>query len=477
MAKKSLKQRLLIGFSVVVVIMAVMIGVALYSIFHFGSLMDRLVTEDITELSTLNDLKNAMVSQSHAALDYYAGPRKPELFSELQGRDQRIRSLLSQLFSVSSGPETINQLFDGYDRYWQKYNSLLKERTPSNAEKIKGLGKDLRALAIIKINVLIDEENREIKGIANKGRTDLGLAIPVLLGLVLVALILSLVISFRITASVSDPIDKLVKATLQINAGDLSARSRIKGEDEISQLSKSFDEMAGSLEKLFNEQKSFLADASHELKTPLTVIQGYAEVALLSPEVRNNPEAANGFEGILSVTTQMKRIVNDLLFLSRSSLGKLPMEEKAVDLKNLLEKIQEDAKILAQTKNISYSLDAVPATIVGDESRLRQVFFVLLDNAIKFTPSGGRIDVDTRVAGNVVRLGFSDTGSGIPEKDIPYIFDRFYQVDRSRSKEGAGLGLAIAKVIIESHGGEVKVESQPGKGTRFSIDFPIKEGA
>lgn len=472
---KNLKQRLLIGFSIVVVTMAVMIGVVLYSIFHFSSLMDRLVTEDITELSTLNDLKSAMVNQSHAALDYYAGPQKPELFSELQGRDQRIRSLLKQLFSVSSGAETINQLTDGYDGYWKKYNVLLKERTPSNTERVKGLGKDLRALAIIKINELIDEENKEIKGIASKGRGDLAFAIPVLLGLILATLILSVLISVRITDSVTRPIDQLVKTTQQMNEGDLSARSQIKSNDEIGQLSQSFDEMAASLERLFNEQKSFLADASHELKTPLTVIQGYAEVAMLSPEVRSNSDVLNTFEGILSVTSQMKRIVNDLLFLSRSSLGKLPMEEKEVELQNLLEKIQEDAKILAQMKNISFKLETEPAVIMGDESRLRQVFFILLDNAIKFTPSGGTIGVSTHKEDGKARLSFTDTGTGIPEKDIPYIFDRFYQVDRSRSREGAGLGLAIAKVIIESHQGHVTVESQPGKGTRFNIDFPLKE--
>lgn len=470
---RRLENKLFLGFSVIIAVMALMIVIFLAALFHFSAQMDQLVNREISELSLLNELKGSLVNQSHLAYDF-ASSQKPELLAEMNHQDQKIRSMLSDL-NKRKDNRAVKRLTAAYGAFWAQNRAMIDGPEGPNIFRVKKMGAELRRVAITRINAQIEEVNLKIKEISSRGRTDLTLAIPFLIVLFIMTLILSAIISVRITRSITHPVGQLLTMTRRINQGDLSARSQIRQVDEIGLLSDSFNEMAASLEKLFNEQKIFLADASHELKTPLTVIQGYAEVALLSQEVRCQPELINRFEAILLVAERMKKIVGELLFLSKASMNTLPLERKEIDLKWLLESIEADASILTRMKNIDFALTAEPAAIVGDESKIKQLFFILLDNAVKFTPPGGSVEVTSQPRGNRVILSFKDSGKGIPEKDLPYVFNRFYQADASHSGAGAGLGLAIARAIVEAHGGGVTVVTHEGKGSTFHLEFPRKE--
>jgi two-component system, OmpR family, sensor histidine kinase CiaH len=227
----------------------------------------------------------------------------------------------------------------------------------------------------------------------------------------------------------------------------------------------------------FVRQRQFTADASHELRTPLAIIRANAEMLGRS----HGLDEADGelADEIINETDHLNRLVGDLLTLARADTGALQIVHKPVDLRALVEQVHEDVRLIAAERDITSSVSLNGAVSVsGDEGRLRQLLLILLDNAMKYTDAGGRIDIELRRADNRAHLVVSDTGIGIPRDDLPHIFDRFYRVDRAREHEsgGTGLGLSIANWIVQAHHGSIRPDSTIGAGTTFTVDLPVLSG-
>jgi signal transduction histidine kinase len=232
------------------------------------------------------------------------------------------------------------------------------------------------------------------------------------------------------------------------------------------------------IRQAFARQRKFTADASHELRTPLALIRANAEMLCRHGEGLREGDAELVGE-IIRETDHLNRLVSDLLTLARADSESAEINTKPVDLRALVSDVHEDLQRIAESRGIeSQAVVNGPVTVEGDETRLRQLLLILLDNALKYTDPGGKVDISLDRVDGRARLAVSDTGVGIPPQDLPHIFDRFYRVDRAREHEsgGTGLGLAIAKWIAQAHHGSIKVQSEVGRGTRFQVELPARQG-
>jgi len=230
------------------------------------------------------------------------------------------------------------------------------------------------------------------------------------------------------------------------------------------------------IRKSWDKQQQFVADASHELRTPIAVIQTRSELLFRHPQHTIEEESEN-IALILKESKRMGRLTDDLLTLARTDSNQLQIHAAAVQVDQLLQEITEQFVLLAETKFIRFHAQIEPSVIWGDEHRLRQLFIILLDNALKFTPPEGSIEVSCHQVSHSVGIVIKDSGCGISEADLPRIFERFYRGDkrRSRYEGGTGLGLSIAEWIVHAHKGTIRVRSQLSVGTEFQINFPKKQ--
>ncbi|MGQ9546243.1 MAG: sensor histidine kinase [Dehalococcoidia bacterium] len=271
------------------------------------------------------------------------------------------------------------------------------------------------------------------------------------------------------------PVDKIAQTAQEIGEGDLSRRINVDTKDELGRLAGTLNSMIERLEKAFRRQKQFTSDASHELRAPLAVIEAEATLALQKERAAN--DYRQSLEIISREARQMSSLVDKLLALARADAGKERWNFTEVNVGRLISDLGTDVEILCQEKGLNFRIGETPDLLVrGDEARLRELFMNLFDNAIKYTPSPGTVSVSLRREGQMAVVAVTDTGVGIPGEDIPFIFERFYRVDKSRSRAdgGSGLGLAICKHIAEAHGGKIEVESRPGEGSTFSVWLPLQ---
>ncbi|TFH37341.1 MAG: HAMP domain-containing protein [Anaerolineales bacterium] len=288
------------------------------------------------------------------------------------------------------------------------------------------------------------------------------------------AMIVAAIIGYMAAGAALKPLDQVTATALQITrADDLSRRIPLLGPPtgEVGQLIQAFNETLERLDNLFQAQRRFLADVSHELRTPLTAIRG--NVDLIRQFGSGDEES---LEAIGSEVERMTRMVQDLLILAQAETGKLPLAQEAVELDTLMLEVYRQGKVLSRDKLQIKIGREDQARVKGDRDRLKQVLLNLVANAIEHTPSGGLIQLDLVCQGDHAELRVSDNGPGIPEDDLPHIFERFFRRDPSRSRRtggGAGLGLSIAFWITRSHGGTIKVESKEGQGSTFTIILPL----
>jgi len=260
----------------------------------------------------------------------------------------------------------------------------------------------------------------------------------------------------------------------RISARNLHERLRIgnKG-DELGHLGRVFNDLLSRLDGSFESMREFIADASHELRTPLSIIRGEADVAL--SQERDSKEYSDALTIIQDEAKRLSRIVDDMMALARADAGQRQLQIEEFYLNDLVEECCRAATVLTVREGISLTL--APTTDIpfrGDEELLRRMLLNLLDNAIKYTPSGGSVSVElARERGNV-KILVSDTGIGIPADDAPHVFERFYRVEKARSRAdgGSGLGLAIAKWVAEAHKGSIQLVSSSGKGSTFTVSLP-----
>lgn len=270
------------------------------------------------------------------------------------------------------------------------------------------------------------------------------------------------------------PVASITEKARRIGAESLNERVEVVGGDEIGSLAATINEMIERLERSFDQIKQFTADASHELKTPLTVLKGEMEIALRSKDDTEYMKEA--LASSLEEIDRMSSIVHNLLDLARIDVEKGVMKEEEVRLHEVLSERFEQFRRVALDRGVELDiLRNEPAVVCGDPLRVGQLVYNLIDNAVKYTPEGGKVELTLAAEGGRAVLRVRDTGIGIDEEDLPYLFDRFYRVDKARSRDagGAGLGLSICREIVNSMGGDISAESGEGSGTTFTVRLPL----
>ena len=271
------------------------------------------------------------------------------------------------------------------------------------------------------------------------------------------------------------PVDQLSQTAEQMSVQDLALRLPVmRSGDALERLTSAFNKLLGRLSASVQTSRRFLADASHEVRTPLTIIKGELQ-ELLASEVSLTNELREHIGSVLEEVARLEHLVSGLLVLSRLDAGVTQRDWVTVDLAELALSTAEQMRLLAEDRGIGMELSGLKrAEIRGDRARLKQIIVNLLDNAIRFTPRGGGVTLRTFGSDSGCILELSDSGVGIPAAAIPHVFDRFFRVDEARSREdgGAGLGLSIVKSICAMHGAQIEVNSQVARGSTFRVKFP-----
>lgn len=272
------------------------------------------------------------------------------------------------------------------------------------------------------------------------------------------------------------PIQRLAETARMIQAGDLHQRVPVPAvRDEVQYLALTLNEMLDSLEQSFFQQRRFVADASHELRTPVAAIRNKAEVAFL--RTRSQDEYRQILGGIHAESERLGHLIHDLLALARGDEGQARFEYEPVHLDLLIESVVANAEEQAKEQEVELTIEELPSvTLLGDEARLIQVLMNLVENAISYTNRGGQVYVYLTVSPSQVQIAIRDTGIGIAPEHLPHIFERFYRADAARRRtrgSSSGLGLAIVEWIIHAHGGQIDVESEVGRGSCFTVMLPL----
>ena len=273
------------------------------------------------------------------------------------------------------------------------------------------------------------------------------------------------------------PLSDLVQAADAVAAGDLGVRVEESGRGGLARLARAFNRMTGELERADQRRRNLTADVAHELRTPLHIIQGNLE-GVLDGVYEPTDEH---IRATLAETRALGRLIEDLRVLSLAEAGELPLTREDVAVGDLLADVETSFSGQAEADGVELRVEppALPLQVRGDPGRLDQILSNLVANALRHTPRGGRVTLAAQEIDGYIRLSVSDTGEGIAEEDLPYVFDRFWRGDRARDRSAghSGLGLAIARQLARAHGGELEVANQPGAGATFTLALPSSPGA
>lgn len=398
------------------------------------------------------DIGSAKCTQGFDA--FFAGTPEGNLIHVLDERGERIYPLIS----------------DPGDRFPWPADTASKDRTYS---KVQYEGAPFRVLSepvIIgnaKYHVVIGGQLRDNRALVKQFTVGLLWAAPILL-------IFSAAIGYFLSTRALNPVAKLISSVRSISIGNLSQRlPAIQSGDELEALTETCNDMLARLELAVGQITRFTADASHELRSPITYIYTQSEFALKNLTL--DEESEECFSEILRECEEATCLLTDMLMLARCDSGRSGMVFARTDLKNVLDDVYRKAVPLAEGKQHRITFEASrseSAWIMGDAPSLRRLFWIMLDNAIKYTPAGGQINVRLQTIGNEAKVDIQDNGIGISQESLPCIFDRFYRVDKARnSTEGSGLGLSIAKWISDMHRGDLSVKSLENIGSTFQVSF------
>ncbi|WP_340023663.1 ATP-binding protein [Paenibacillus sp. FSL K6-1096] len=287
------------------------------------------------------------------------------------------------------------------------------------------------------------------------------------------AFLLALGITWIIAQYLSRPLLVMQQATRKIAAGELETRLDMKSNDELGSLAQAINDLAADLQRYRDTRQEFFANISHELRTPITYLEGYSQV--LRQELYDTAEEKNKYlEIIHDEALRLQHLVEDLFDLAKMEEGKIDLELDWVNMSELTQQVVRKAELKSIEKGLSlkYTENGTMKKIRADKKRMEQIILNLLENAVRYTEKG-EINVSLTYTSSAFLFVVEDSGIGIPEDEIPYIFERFYRVEKSRSRQfgGTGLGLSIVKKLVELQGGKIKVTSQAGQGTRFEIEF------
>jgi signal transduction histidine kinase len=291
------------------------------------------------------------------------------------------------------------------------------------------------------------------------------------------AALVALLLSRWLARGMTQPLRDMAAAARRMEVGDYTTRIHTRSRDEVGQLAVAFNRMSGELQDLEQSRRDLVANVSHELKTPITAIRAHLE-NLLDGVERPDPET---LEVMLAQSERLGRLVEQLLDLSKLESGEVSLSRAPVRLEPLVARVLSEIEVARADRGVrvvpNLPVDLPP--IDADAERVHQVLFNLLDNALRFTPSGGKVTVAAQSENGTVHVSVADTGVGIAPEHLPRLFERFYRVDQARSREdgGTGIGLAIARSVVEAHGGHIRAESRLGRGSTFTFDLPAATAA
>jgi len=415
---------------------------------------------DNTLATTARDILQVTRVNSVAEIDVITLPpldMTSNVYVQLWGEDNQIKSASPSIENLTTSLDPIGL---------KAGEPIYRENTIQNVH-LRVLSIPLRA-GNHSVGILQVATNLNV---ADTARRDL---LNILLISTIVSTLFAGIGSWLVLGRVLAPLGAATETALAINrADDLSRRIPydVASDDEIGNLIEAFNQTLERLENLFTSQQRFLADVSHELRTPLTVIKGNAD---LMRRMKKFDE-----ESLASIDQEagrLTRLVGGLLLLTQADSGKLTLNKQPIELDTLLLEVFQEMRILAGNKVHLKIANIDQIQFNGDRDRLKQVLLNLVGNAIQYTPQDGDVLMGLARIGDQTRIIVRDTGPGIPSEDLPYIFDRFYRAEKSRTRStspGFGLGLSIAKWIVENHGGTINVESREGKGTTFAIWLPL----
>ena len=289
----------------------------------------------------------------------------------------------------------------------------------------------------------------------------------------------ALIAAFVFAISLTAPIKTMTSAIRRMGKGDLTARVKVHASGELKELADSYNAMAEKIENFDQSRSQFVQNASHELKTPLATMKLLLENLIYQPDMPSELRA-EFMQDMNHEIDRLSGIITDLLTLTKMDSEETAIKHEKFDFTELCIGAVHALQPAAEKNRLTLTMDvAKDVTLQGDESKLGQVIYNLIDNAIKYTPEGGSVHVTMKTDGRNAVFAVRDTGVGIPEEDAKHIFDRFYRVDKARSREtgGTGLGLSIVRQMVQLHRGEIKVDSVFGKGSTFTVTLPLRKGA
>jgi signal transduction histidine kinase len=291
-----------------------------------------------------------------------------------------------------------------------------------------------------------------------------------------VAATISLVVARLMARGMTQPLRDMASAARRMETGDYTVRVRTRSRDEVGRLATAFNRMSEELEGLEQSRRDLVANVSHELKTPIAAIRAHLENLLDGVE---RPEPAT-LEVMLGQVERLGRLVDQLLDLSRLESGEVPLHLEELTLGPIVDQLISEIEIALPGRAVTVrnEISADLPTLSADRERLHQVLFNLVENAVRFTPDGGQVTLSARRENGSIEIAVADTGAGIPSEHLPRLFERFYRADpaRARGDGGTGIGLAIARSVVEAHGGTIRAESEPGRGSVFTFDLPAANG-
>lgn len=489
-----LRQRIVLTLVGITVVLAIPAAYGLIALRNLHGITDRL-SEQRTATGTLGDLRNAVETASDASRRYSALVPTPGLeLGETVNVAPTAALVDSATRAATQALDTLRTKDGGaYSgvtapaaRLWTRIvPNLRRERAILNSPDRDSavVVRERLEQQFSRMGPLLEDIDRAIRqrterDVQRAEDVAQGAASTTLLALAL-ALAATLIIGTLLTRTLLRPIALLRRGMATVAEGDFEPHVRIPRErpDELGDLARSFGTMTEQLRELDRLKAEFVSVASHEIKTPLSVIRGY--VTLLADGIYGdvNDQQKKTLEAVSAQTDRLARLVHRLLDVSRFEAGGARLELREIDLHSFFEDLTEDFRVLAVQNGIEFPVRLapdLPRTLVGDEDRLNEVLGNLLSNAFKFTEKGGTIRVDASRCDGGVQVEVEDTGVGIPPDKLPHVFEKFYQVDNDAQPRsvGSGLGLAIAREIVEAHGGTIGAESQVGRGTRFRVYLP-----
>lgn len=443
-----------------------------------------LLDGDLVAVNTLADTRLRIARIEHHVLHVIMQHHdSADHVIELQETDRAVDAALAEYRRAPGAPRAgdarlVDDLADRYRALSEARRDLFHlveaGRVQDATARVLGPWQEIYADAMAAGDRLLTATSAEISRAAAAASAQAMTGRHLVITLALFSIGASLLLAVGITRSITRPLATLMAATQIARQGELRPTGAAGTRDEIGRLGRSFDEMIATLGRMLEQQRDFLADVSHELKTPLTIITGEAQVALRGPE-KTAAEYSDALRVIASASEDMTRLVERLLFLARTRAGQIPYEMTTLDLDEVVNAAHRQSHVLAERKGIVLTVKLGRAAQVrGDAERLKDLLVILLDNAIKYTPPGGGVTVELAADRQRAFVRVADSGVGIPPESLPFIFRRFYRAGphATKSGEGAGVGLAIAQAIVEAHGGEIFVDSQPGKGSTFTVTLP-----